>query len=126
MEGKLGAVEEVAVAAGGGVEGVVEAAFHLLDEAEVVLDVEVVREVDLVFVDGVDEQLAEVGLVQDALAHDLKLLGVLDEDDVADAFQIFADFGGPIHLACGVDGDGLGLEPRCKLAENALRLLGVL
>ena len=54
MEGKLGAVEEVAVAAGGGVEGVVEAAFHLLDEAEVVLDVEVVGEVDLVFVDGVD------------------------------------------------------------------------
>ena len=126
MEGKLGAVEEVAVAAGGGVEGVVEAAFHLLDEPEVILYVEVVRDVDLALVDRVDEQLAEVGLVQDALAHDVKLLGVLDEDDIADALKLLANLGRPVHFARRVDGDGLGLEPRRKLAEYALRLLGVL
>ena len=114
------------MAAGGCVEGVVETAFHLLDEAEVVFDVEVVWQVDLAFVDRVDEQLAEVGLVQDALAHEVKALGAFEEDDLADALQHLAHLRGPVHFTCGVDGDGLWLELRAELVEDGFRFLRIL
>ena len=71
VDRKFGAVEKVAVPAGRRVERVVEAAFHLLDETEVVLHLGRLRKIHVVFVDRVDEKLAEVGLEKDAFAHHL-------------------------------------------------------
>ena len=107
------------------VERVVEAAFHLLDETEVVLDLLRPGQIDQILVDRVDEQLAEIGLEEDALAHHVDTLGVLHEDDGADRLQFLAHFARPVDFARRIDRQGAWMEGGAELAEDSLRLLRI-